>query len=96
MPRTYNDENDFGFGNMQVQEEEDYQNEPPLLEGIIQVYIIELGIDFSHIFKKILVVVNPRKNIGQELVNDADLTGPIIFCFTIALLLLLVDLFVFL
>lgn len=51
---------------------------------------IELGIDFSHIFKKILVVMNPRKSIDQVLVTDADLTGPIIFCFSIALLLLLV------
>lgn len=54
---------------------------------------LELGIDFSHIFKKILVVLNPRKSIDNVLVNDADLVGPIIFCFVLSLLLLLVVLF---
>ena len=37
-----------------------------------------------------MVVINPRKAIDSVLVNDADLTGPIIFCFVLALLLLLV------
>ena len=81
VPTSYNTQNDFGFGNMQTVEEEDYSNEPPLLE--------ELGIDFSHIFKKILVVINPWKVIDEPLINDADLVGPIIFCFILSLFLLL-------
>ena len=59
-----------------------------LLECRVQE--IELGIDFSHILKKILVVLNPRKPIDSVLVNDADLTGPILFCFILSLILLLV------
>ncbi|CBK24251.2 uncharacterized protein [Blastocystis hominis] len=74
VPTSYNTQNDFGFGYMQTPEEEDYSNEPPLLE--------ELGIDFSHIFKKILVVLNPRKSIDNVLVNDADLKGRIQFGYT--------------
>ena len=53
--------------------------------------VIELGIDFSHIFKKILVVINPWKVIDEPLINDADLVGPIIFCFILSLFLLLVN-----
>ena len=33
VPTSYNTQNDFGFGYMQTPEEEDYSNEPPLLEG---------------------------------------------------------------
>ena len=51
---------------------------------------VELGIDFSHIYNKIWVVLNPRARIDSVLSQDADLTGPILFCFLIALLLLLV------
>ena len=53
-------------------------------------FFVELGIDFSHILKKILVVVNPRRKIDSVLVNDADLTGPVLFCFLLSTLLLLV------
>lgn len=51
---------------------------------------IELGIDFSHILNKILVVINPRKRIDSVLVSDADLTGPILFCFILSVFMLLV------
>ena len=54
---------------------------------------IELGIDFSHILNKILVVINPRKRIDSVLVNDADLTGPIQFCFILSVFMLLVSVF---
>ena len=54
---------------------------------------VELGIDFSHIYNKIWVVLNPRARIDSVLSQDADLTGPILFCFLIALLLLLVVFF---
>ncbi|KAK8804105.1 hypothetical protein WA171_000198 [Blastocystis sp. BT1] len=81
VQQNYYYDNDFGFGNMQTMNEENYDNEPPLLE--------ELGIDFSHIFNKILVVINPQKRIDSVLVNDADLTGPILFCFILSVFLLL-------
>ena len=52
VPHSYDNENDFGFGNMQVPEEENYDNEPPLLEGIYQMNTINNRIGYwfqSHI-----------------------------------------------
>ena len=34
VQQNYYYDNDFGFGNMQTMNEENYDNEPPLLEGI--------------------------------------------------------------
>lgn len=42
-------------GGMSVEDEEDYDNEPPLLE--------ELGINFEHILSKTLAVILPTKKI---------------------------------
>lgn len=42
-------------GAMSVEDEEDYENEPPLLE--------ELGINFEHILSKTLAVILPTKKI---------------------------------
>lgn len=42
-------------GAMSVEDEEDYENEPPLLE--------ELGINFEHIWSKTLAVILPTKKI---------------------------------
>lgn len=42
-------------GAMNVEDEEDYENEPPLLE--------ELGINFEHIWSKTLAVILPTKKI---------------------------------
>ena len=33
VQQNYYYDNDFGFGNMQTMDEENYYNEPPLLEG---------------------------------------------------------------
>lgn len=33
IQQNYYYDNDFGFGNMQTMDEENYDNEPPLLEG---------------------------------------------------------------
>ncbi|KAI9018286.1 hypothetical protein DFJ74DRAFT_708509 [Hyaloraphidium curvatum] len=49
-----------------------FANEPPLLE--------ELGINFSHIFKKSLTVLNPFTAVDKDIMNDTDLAGPLIFC----------------
>lgn len=82
-------------------DEDDFSNEPPLLEGISPIYnlvenihtylcAIELGIDFNHIWKKTLFTLNPTGQISEVLLDDADLTGPILFLFLFASLLLLV------
>ncbi|KAH8204425.1 hypothetical protein TruAng_001341 [Truncatella angustata] len=50
---------------------EGYENEPPLLE--------ELGVNFDHIHKKTLAVLNPFSRIDQHLMDDSDLAGPMLF-----------------
>jgi len=57
-------------------DEEDYENEPPLLE--------ELGVNFPHIYSKSRAVLFPigkhAKSLEAELIeNDADLAGPLAF-----------------
>jgi len=56
--------------------EEDYDNEPPLLE--------ELGVNFPHIYSKSKAVLFPygkhAKSLDSGLIeNDADLAGPLAF-----------------
>ncbi|RCI16707.1 hypothetical protein L249_2554 [Ophiocordyceps polyrhachis-furcata BCC 54312] len=50
---------------------EGYEGEPPLWE--------ELGVNFGHIHKKTLAVLNPFRHIDQHLMDDSDLAGPILF-----------------
>ncbi|PHH74926.1 hypothetical protein CDD82_4715 [Ophiocordyceps australis] len=50
---------------------EGYDGEPPLWE--------ELGVNFAHIQKKTLAVLNPFRHIDQHLMDDSDLAGPILF-----------------
>ncbi|KAF8325176.1 Yip1-domain-containing protein [Cantharellus anzutake] len=56
------------------------EGEPPLLE--------ELGINFNHIRIKSLTVLHPVRKIDEHIMDDADLAGPIVFCFCFALFLL--------
>jgi len=61
--------------------EEDYENEPPLLE--------ELGIHFDHIWKKTLCVILPTMEFDFTGFDDStDLAGPLVFlvCFGFCLL----------
>ncbi|GMM30588.1 transporter [Martiniozyma asiatica (nom. inval.)] len=58
-----------------------YPGEPPLLT--------ELGVNFDHIKAKTLSVLGVRRTLDQEVVNDSDLAGPILFCFLFAVFLLL-------
>ena len=58
-----------------------FEDEPPLLE--------ELGINFDHIIQKTKLVLNPLRSIDSEIVNETDLTGPLIFAFALASCLLL-------
>lgn len=62
---------------------EDYSNEPPLLE--------ELEINFSHILGKTKAVLRPFKTAAadDELLKDADLTGPVFFLICLGCSLLL-------
>ncbi|KDQ57524.1 hypothetical protein JAAARDRAFT_130293 [Jaapia argillacea MUCL 33604] len=58
-----------------------FEGEPPLLE--------ELGINFSHIRAKSLAVLNPLRRVDEHIMDDADLAGPLLFCFCFATFLLL-------
>ncbi|XP_003639503.1 protein YIPF7 isoform X2 [Canis lupus baileyi] len=58
-----------------------FEEEPPLLE--------ELGINFNHIWQKTLTVLNPLKPADGSIMNETDLTGPILFCVTLGATLLL-------
>uniref|UniRef100_A0A7S4EV80 Protein YIPF n=1 Tax=Chrysotila carterae TaxID=13221 RepID=A0A7S4EV80_CHRCT len=56
-------------------------DEPPILE--------ELGINFEHIYRKTLSVLWPqRSKLDQEVINDSDFAGPMIFCLVLGVLLL--------
>lgn len=56
------------------------EGEPPLLE--------ELGINFDHILQKSLTVLNPLSTVEPHIMDDADLAGPLVFCFVFATVLL--------
>ncbi|XP_060044097.1 protein YIPF7 isoform X2 [Erinaceus europaeus] len=58
-----------------------FDEEPPLLE--------ELGINFDHIWQKTLTVLNPLKPADGSIMNETDLTGPILFCIALGATLLL-------
>ncbi|CAL8292077.1 unnamed protein product [Arctogadus glacialis] len=60
-----------------------YEEEPPLLE--------ELGINFDHIWQKTMTVLNPFKPADGSIMNETDLTGPILFCITLGVNLLMVS-----
>lgn len=50
----------------------DFSDEPPLYE--------ELGLNFGHIKKKTISVMNPfTRTLDPELLDDCDLAGPLVF-----------------
>lgn len=51
----------------------------------------ELGINPSHILQKSLTVLNPLAKVNANIMDDADLAGPFVFCFAFAFVLLLVS-----
>jgi hypothetical protein len=81
--------NNSGFGGGNVMgagysadgDNEDYENEPPLLE--------ELGIRFDHIWSKTQAVVNLKKQLSEHILDDTDLAGPVCFCLLLGACLLL-------
>lgn len=50
----------------------------------------ELGINFDHIWQKTLTVLNPMKPADGSIMNETDLTGPVIFCIALGATLLMV------
>ncbi|XP_004076177.1 protein YIPF5 isoform X1 [Oryzias latipes] len=58
-----------------------FDDEPPLLE--------ELGINFDHIWQKTLTVLHPLKAADGSIMNETDLTGPMVFCLAFGATLLL-------
>lgn len=50
----------------------------------------ELGINFDHIYKKTLAVLNPFTDTESSVVNETDLTGPLCFCLALGGTMLLV------
>uniref|UniRef100_A0A8C5ZYP7 Protein YIPF n=1 Tax=Marmota marmota marmota TaxID=9994 RepID=A0A8C5ZYP7_MARMA len=52
-------------------------------------YIDKLGINFDHIWQKTLTVLNPMKPADGSIMNETDLTGPILFCIALGATLLL-------
>jgi len=59
----------------------EYDDEPPLLE--------ELGINFDHIVQKTWSVLHLLKETDPQVVGDADMAGPLVFCFAFMASLLL-------
>ncbi|XP_033070010.1 protein YIPF7 isoform X3 [Trachypithecus francoisi] len=49
----------------------------------------ELGIHFDHIWQKTWTVLNPMKPADGSIMNETDLTGPILFCVALGATLLL-------
>lgn len=80
-----------------------FEGEPPLLEGTCshtlplvrapyQDYTSkELGINFSHISAKSMTVLNPLRRVDERIMDDADLAGPLLFCFCFGTFLLFVS-----
>ncbi|XP_035229489.1 protein YIPF5-like [Stegodyphus dumicola] len=58
-----------------------FEDEPPLLE--------ELGINFDHIWQKTIAVLNPFKEPNASILQETDLTGPLVFCLCFGAFLLL-------
>lgn len=59
-----------------------YPGEPPLFE--------ELGINFSHIKAKTMAVLSLKSSsLNEDVIQDSDMAGPILFCLLFGTLLLL-------
>ncbi|KAF4019875.1 hypothetical protein G4228_011387 [Cervus hanglu yarkandensis] len=52
-------------------------------------FFAELGINFDHIWQKALTVLNPMKPADGSIMNETDLTGPVLFCAALGATLLL-------
>ena len=83
-----------------------YEDEVPLLEGLLACgkgfflterlsflfYSLELGISFTNISSKTILVLNPlRFEADSSTLQDADLTGPLVFGMLFGIFLLMVE-----
>jgi hypothetical protein len=57
---------------------------------VVPCFVAELGINFSHIVAKSLTVLNPLSKPDERIMDDADLAGPVLFCFCFGMVLLFV------
>lgn len=53
--------------------------------------LLELGINFDHIWQKTLTVLHPLKAADGSIMNETDLAGPMVFCLAFGATLLLVS-----
>jgi protein YIPF5/7 len=60
------------------------------MSGKSSSFEAELGINFNHIWAKSMTVLNPLQRVDERIMDDADLAGPLIFCFWFATFLLFV------
>lgn len=56
----------------------------------LTLHLPELGINFDHIQQKSLAALNPLKAPDQNIMDDADLAGPLFFGFCFGMFLLFV------
>uniref|UniRef100_A0A3Q3XK64 Protein YIPF n=1 Tax=Mola mola TaxID=94237 RepID=A0A3Q3XK64_MOLML len=55
----------------------------------VLLYCLELDINLDHIWQKALTVLNPFKPADGIIMNETDLTGPIIFCIALGVTLIM-------
>lgn len=63
--------------------------DPTCLMWVLSV--LELGINFDHIWQKTLTVLHPLKVADGSIMNETDLAGPMVFCLAFGATLLLVN-----
>jgi hypothetical protein len=51
---------------------------------------LDLGIDFTKIYQRTSVVLNPNSKVDNTVMADADLAGPFVFALGLGMLLLMV------
>uniref|UniRef100_A0AAQ4Q8P6 Yip1 domain family, member 5 n=2 Tax=Gasterosteus aculeatus aculeatus TaxID=481459 RepID=A0AAQ4Q8P6_GASAC len=61
--------------------------QPVMLSGTVGSR--ELGINFDHIWQKTLTVLNPFKPADGNIMNETDLTGPVLFCVALGFTLMM-------
>lgn len=61
-----------------------------LFFSLFSVHFLELGINLDHIWQKALTVLNPFKPADGSIMNETDLTGPIVFCLSLGVTLMMV------
>ncbi|KZT56576.1 Yip1-domain-containing protein [Calocera cornea HHB12733] len=66
---------------------------PPVANSLYRCRLLtvptELGVNFHHIRAKSLTVLNPLQRVDARIMDDADLAGPLLFCFCLAMFLLI-------